>query len=425
VVALLLLAGPPTLGARQSPQGPHPRQEAITAFQRNDLESAERLSLAWLETQPHDEEIHRLLGMVRMTKGLALEARERPRSEYLAVYRQALDALLEAERLAGGAPRPDLNHAVGYVLLTDGRYAEAEARFDEAIGETPGNFVLYRLRGNCRLERGRYPEAAADLCKAVELNARDWTSRVLHARALYLVGQGQAARESLRAYHHLIEGDAPPETDFEVRYEIYRYSRLLNDTEAALADLKAACPLVPTNVVCRTELGSLYYTLGQPEQAVTELDAVLAAPAATPAVRGDALFYRGMIAKQREQHQLARRYLAESLELEPSRTDALLNYGNTLRALGEEEEARRVLERFEQAARIEKEMKLLTDRLLLDPSEREARVDLIGLLVDLERWGEAREHLDELRRRHPGDAAVPDLEARIPPRRASTTDRRR
>jgi tetratricopeptide (TPR) repeat protein len=414
VVALFLLVGPPTLGARPRPQGPPPRQEAIAAFQRNDLDSAERLSLAWLETHPGDEEIHRLLGMVRMTKGLALEARERPRSEYLAVYRQALDALLEAERLSGGAPRPDLNHAVGYVLMTEGRYEEAEDRLTRAVAETPGNFVLYRLRGHCRLELGRYPEAEGDLARAVELNPRDWTSRVLHARALHLVGRGEAARDGLRAYHRLVEAEAPPETDFEVRYEIYRYSMLLNETEVALADLEGACPLVPTNVVCRTELGSLYYTLGRPEQAIPELDAVLTATGAPAAVRGDALYYRGMIAKQQDKLDLARQYLSEALELQPTRTDALLAYGATLRTLGEEEEARQVLERFQQTAEREKDVKLLTDRLLLDPSERKARIDLIALLIELERWGEAREHLEELRRRHPGDPAAADLETKIP-----------
>jgi tetratricopeptide (TPR) repeat protein len=414
LVAVVFALGAVPVRSETRPQASHPRQDTIAAFQANDLEEAERLSLAWLETHPRDEEIHRLLGMVRMTKGLALEARERPRSEYLAVYRQALAALLEAERLAGGAPRPDLHHAVGYVLMSEGRYPEAEARFDRAIGETPRNFVLYRLRGNCRLERGLYLEAEADLRRAVELNERDWTSRVLHARALLLVGKGQSAREGLRAYHRLVEAEATPETDFEVRYEIYRYSMLLNDTEAALADLEGACPLAPANVVCRTELGSLYYQLGQPERAIPELDAVLAAPAAPPAVQGDALYVRGMVAKQQEQHEAARRYLEESLQLNPTRTDALLAYGATLRALGEPEEARRALERFQEVAEREKELKLLTDRLLLDPSGREPRVELIGLLMELERWTEARKHLDELRRRHPGDAALPDLEARMP-----------
>jgi tetratricopeptide (TPR) repeat protein len=415
LVGGLVLLSAPRGEARQSPPSGDPRQAAIAAFQQNDLEHAERLSLAWLEAHPRDAEIVRLLGMVRITAGLELEARQRPPSEYLVVYRRALEALLEAERLAPGVPQPDLNHAVGYALLMDGRYEEAAARLTRAIEEAPRNFVLYRLRGNCRLELGRYLEAEADLRRAVELDDRDWTSRVLHARALHLVGKGQAAREGLREYHRLIGAGPADERQFEVLYEIYRYSMLLNDTPAARSDLERACRANPSNVVCRTELGTLYYRLSLPELAIPELDAVLAASQAPTALRGDALHYRGLIAKQQEQYELARRYLAEALALSPTRADTLLNYGATLSKLGERDEARRVNARFQEVVEVEKDMKRLNDRLLLDPSERDARVGVIGLLIRLERWPEAREQLDELRRRHPGDAAVPDLERQIPP----------
>jgi hypothetical protein len=74
-----------------------------------------------------------------------------------------------------------------------------------------------------------------------------------------------------------------------------------------------------------------------------------------------------------------------------------------------------VLERFQQVVEVEKDIKRFNDRPLPDPSEREARVGLIGLPIELERWPEAREQLDELRRRHPGDTVIPDLERRIPP----------
>jgi tetratricopeptide (TPR) repeat protein len=415
IIGLVLLLGGARSGAGQGPPPDESRQAAIAAFQQNDLERAERLSLAWLEAHPRDEEITRLLGMVRITAGLELEARERPRLEYLAVYRQALDALLRAEKLSQGLPQPDLHHAVGYVLMIEGQYEEAAKRLTRAIEETPRKFVLYRLRGNCRLELGRYLEAEADLRRAVELNERDWTSRVLHARALHLVGKGQAAREGLREYHRLVEAAPTDDRHFEVLYEIYRYSMLLNDAQVARADLERACRADPSNLVCRTELGTLYYRLGLPELAVPELDAVLAAPQAPRALRGDALHYRGMIAKQQEQYELARRCLAEALELSPTRADALLSYGAALRALGEADEARRVLARFQEVVEVEKDMKRLEDRLLLDPSEREARVGLIGLLIELERWPEAREQLDELRRRHPGDTVIPDLERRVPP----------
>jgi tetratricopeptide (TPR) repeat protein len=303
--------------------------------------------------------------------------------------------------------------------MAEGRYKTAVSRLTRAIAETPGNFVLYRLRGTCRLELGLYLEAEEDLRRAVDLDPRDWTSRLLHARALNLVGRAGAARDGLREYLEVEAAEVDEQRRFEALYELYRYSMMLNDTATARKELEDACRTRPANLTCRTELGTLYYKLALAERAVPELEAVLEAGGEAPLeLRGDALHYRGMIAKQQGQHALARRLFEESLEISPTRSDTLLNYGRTLRALGETEEAREVLERFQEVVELEKDVKRVTDRLLLDPSEREARVRLIGLLIELERWVEARRHLDELERRHPGDAALPGLERQIAAARA-------
>jgi tetratricopeptide (TPR) repeat protein len=416
--ALLLAPVVAAAPSQQDPPPPDTREAAVAAFQRHDLERAEWLSTEWLEAHPRDEEIHRLLGMVRITAGMALEGEGRPREEYLTIYRKALDSLLKAETLAEGRPQPDLHHAVGYILMSEGRYERAASRFTRAIAETPGSFVLYRLRGSCRLELGRYLEAEEDLRRAVQLDPLDWTSRLLHAQALHLVGQGQAARDGLREYLERAGAELDEQRRFEVRYELYRYSMMLNDTATAREDLEEACRLRPGNLICRTELGTLYYKLGLPEKAIPELEAVLDASEAPRALRGDALHYRGLIAKQQGENTLARRLFEEALEIAPTRSDALLNYGRTLRALGEADEAKRVLERFQQVADLEKEIKRVNDRLLLDPSEREARIELIGLLIELERWTEAQGQLEELRRRHPDAEALPGLERRLATARA-------
>jgi tetratricopeptide (TPR) repeat protein len=409
--------------ASSSPQEPPPpgsRQAAIAAFQQNDLRRAEQLSRAWLEAHPGDEEILRLLGMILITRGLALEGQGQAREEYLPIYRKALEALLEAEKRAHGRPQPDLHHAVGYILMAEGRYEPAVSHLTRAISETPASFVLYRLRGRCRLELGQYIEAEEDLRRAVELGPRDWTSRVLHAQALHLVGQGQAARGGLREYLELAGSEVDDERRFEVLYELYRYSMLLNDTAAAREDLEEACRIRPGNLISRTELGTLYYKLGLPEKAVPQLERVLEASGAPRELRGDALYYRGMVAKQQGENALARDLFVRALEIAPTRSDALLNYGKTLRALGQADEAQEVLQRFQEVVEKEKDVKRATDRLLLDPSERAARVELIGLLIELERWAEARQHLDELERRHPGDAAIPGLERQIAARARSS-----
>jgi tetratricopeptide (TPR) repeat protein len=411
-----LLAGALTalpLAATLATAQVEPRRAAIAAFQRNDLEAAERLSLEWIRDHPRDQEIFRLLGMVRITAGLGLEKGERPRSEVQAVYRRALDALLEAERLAGGRPQPDLNHAVGYILLSQGRFEEAADRLTRAIAETPETFVLYRLRGTCRMELGSYREAEVDLRRAAELGPGDLAAHLLHAKTLALLGREEEARDSLRAYYRSIEPEPEGERHVRTMYEIYRHSMQMNDFEGARQAIEKARRAAPADPTIRCELGILYYRTGEHEAAGPELDAVLAEPSAGDDLRADAHHYRGLLARQAGRLADARRDFEAALALSPNRAETLQSYGATLRRLGEMEKARGVLSHFERVVGFENDVKRLETQLALEPRDRHSRVALIRVLLRLGRRARASTQLDELRRRFPDDPALPALESEV------------
>jgi len=391
------------------------RQGAIDALGRNDLAAAERLARRWLEGNPKDTEITRLLGMVLVTKGMQLEGQERPRDDYMPLYAESLEVLLRAEELGGDARQPGLNHALGYLLLSQGHLAEAEGRLDLAIQEAPSNFVLYRLRGTARGELGRYDEAEEDLRRAVALDPEDMASRLFLAHVLQLQGRNRDAAETLWDYYHRIEDEAPDERHFRVLYEIAGYTLLLNDVERAREPLEKACRLQPANSVCHNELGKLYHRLEEFELAVTELEAVLADPEAPRDVRREALHYRALIAHEAKQYPEAIRLLEQALEISPNQSESLKALAAALKKNGERDRAREVLERLREVVEIDNEVTRLRSRLRSSPRDRDARLELAELLLRLDRRDEARVEIETLERSQPGDPAVAELARQLGP----------
>lgn len=384
------------------------RQEAIAAFQRQDLAEAERLSREWLTAHPDDFEIHRLLGMVLVTEGMELERKEQPRERFVERYAAAVESLRRADELGPDRPQPSLDHALGFALLQIGRYADAEKRLDRALQLQPDLFVLHRLRGTARLEQGRYDAAEADLRRAVALDPDDAASRFYLAESLTRQGRHRDAREALEAYLAHIADEPPDERHFRALYESAGYALLQNDVEGAREPLERACRLNPSPL-CRNELGKLYQRLDLPEDAARELDAVLAAKDVPPDLRREALQHRGEIAFDAGENEKAVALLEESLALSPNQAETLKTYGAVLRKLGRRDDARAALERFREVVEDENEVERLRASLNTDPLARQARIELIELLVRLERRGEAARELETLRRQRPDDDALARL----------------
>lgn len=413
VAAALALSLAPSV-ARPA-QGSGSRDEAIEALGRNDLDTAERVARRWLEDHPADTELTRLLGMVLVTRGMQLEAQERPRDDFMPLYSESLAVLQKAEQLGGDRPQPGLHHAIGYLLLSHRRLAEAEQRLGLAIAEAPRSFVLYRLRGTARGELGRYPEAEEDLRRAIELDPKDMASRLFLAHVLQLQGRNRDAADTLRDFYERIEGEPPDERHFRALYEIAGYTLLLNDVERAREPLEKACRLRPQDSVCRNELGKLYHRLEEFELAVPELEAVLADSQAPRDVRREALHYRALIAHHDEDYPGAIRLFEASLEISPNQSESLKALAAALKKNGERDQAREVLERLRLVVEIDNEVTRLRSRLRSSPLDREARLELAELLLRLDRRDEARVEIETLESSSPGDPALAELARQLGP----------
>ena len=416
LLVLVCAAGLHTAGGAavaQSTAGASGRMEAISAFQAGDLARAERLARDWLGAHSQDAEIVRLLGMVRITQGMQLEGADRPRDAYLPVYADALEQLQRAERMEAGRTLPDLDHAVGYILLAQGRFDEARQRLDAAIKLTPERFVLYRLRGSAWMGLGEYERAVADLTESARRQPSDFATHYYLSQSFFLLGKQGEARDVLARYYERIRSEPPDERHWRSLYEVARYSMMMSELEDAREPLEAAVRLRPDALASRVDLGILYYKLSEFDAAAAEIDKVLAASAIPEGILADALHHQGLLARNDERHADAAQLFERVLELQPNRAETLYALSMTLRKLGERERAREVATRFRDVEKLEKAAGVLESQVTLDPLDRDNRVALIESLLQLGRRSDAARHLTELERRWPDDPKLPDLRARL------------
>ena len=386
------------------------RQRVLAAYQAGTLADAETIAGSWLAEHPADAEMHFLVGMMRVTEAEERRRAGAPADEYTPLYGGALEPLLEAERLAGGRHPPELDKALGNALLLGGRFADAEARFTRAIAAEPQAAALYTMRGKCRIEIGRYADAETDLSRAIELRPDDFQARVLLAHTLFVQGRETEARDSLLGYYAVLEKQRPDPRHFTALYEISRYSLLMHRFDEAADALERAVGLRPDHVGARLGLAGARFRLGELDAARDGFERVESSEAATTHERAEALHHLAMIAQHHGDQETARRRFEAALQLEPKRADSLRGYAATLRRLGETAREREILKGVRDLVDAERSVSRLTDQLLIAPLDHTARVKLIRLLGELERWDEAGEQLEALKRNRPSHPAIPELD---------------
>ncbi len=389
------------------------RQAAIDAFVAQDLVRAERLASTWLESHAQDVEVHLLLGLVKLSAALQGEAEGRPYESLRPIYDAALASLETAEQMADGRPLRQLNAAMGTIRLARGELSRAVDRLTLALAERPDDPVLLRERGKAYLRQRRHAEARSDLERATTLAPGDTNSWLLRSEAEFLLGRELHARDTLITYYEQISGEPKGARHFKTAYEIGRYSVLLNDLETARDYLERAVTADPSQPQTRSELGRVYFKLALFEAAESQFDALLEMDGAAADLRSEAWHHKGMLARERDDPETARRHFEAALELTPTRAEALKHYGATLRLVGEDRLARETLERFREVVKLDQEIHQLRNSLTVSPRDSESRRDLIERLVALERLGEAARELEQLKRDDPDNQGIPGLERRL------------
>jgi tetratricopeptide (TPR) repeat protein len=209
-----------------------------------------------------------------------------------------------------------------------------------------------------------------DLAKALDLLTA-WTEReprnvralmwlVDACERLQLIDRAtDAARAAVAA--------APDRADVRARCGLLLLE--FNQVVEARPHLERAVELDPQVRAARLGLARCLHALGETPSAVRLLDDLLATRSDDPEV----LAVRGRVALQANRPSEAVRYLKRALERAPSETEVLNNLAIALNALGQKEEAKTYLDRFEAARKDLDELTRTTKAVAKDPRNPDLR----------------------------------------------------
>ncbi|HEY6291985.1 MAG TPA: tetratricopeptide repeat protein [Terriglobia bacterium] len=389
-------------------------REAVTAMQRGDFPSAEKILRAEVQAHPRDPWALSLLGVALDNQKRIPEAdpfhrraiAESPHSaEILTNYGTHLWSAGQydrAETLFAGAlaAAPAYFTALlnlGVMATYTGHYERARQVLTAALAQQPRNVeVLYRLA--CVDEASRQMESAVMyLAQAAKLDPR--RADVQRLLALTTTGLG-ALDDAVAAWDRYLELQSDDEIarrerayalagigkieegigeleSFVARhpddpvghYELGQAGRTI-DIAQALVHLNKALELKPDYAAALSARGGLYYQEGKPELAVKDLEyAVSLQP--DDAATLDRL---GQTYQALERMADAVRVLRRAAEQAPEDSRIILHFGRSLAEVGQAEESKKVMDRFRQLGP-EKSKSVpagLVEYLSLAPEQRRA-----------------------------------------------------
>ncbi len=194
-------------------------------------------------------------------------------------------ALLAFQRAVQSAPdHPGMRRRLAWLLLDEGRRAEAKPHFEVLASRFPGERDHWVGLIVTLLQLESFSEAAAASEQALARFPQDLLLLKLKAEAL--MSRPQTAPEAVRVYDELIRRDslnpqwplhrqAAAGMAARVRYEEARAYLKEGRLEAALATMAAAVELAPQEVGYRTHYGWLLVEAGGYDQAAAAFTQVL------------------------------------------------------------------------------------------------------------------------------------------------------
>jgi len=177
------------------------------------------------------------------------------------------DAVRLLEKMAGEAPdRADPLVAMGDLLRSKERFAEAEAAYTRAIQRLGPverrDWRLFYARGIAYERTKRWPQAEADLLKALELEPDQ--PFVLNYLGYSWVDQGLNLDRAKEMLHRAV--DLRPEDGYIVDSLGWAYYRL-GEHDKAVTYLERAAELEPGDPVVNDHLGDAYWRAGRQREA--------------------------------------------------------------------------------------------------------------------------------------------------------------
>lgn len=138
------------------------------------------------------------------------------------------------------------------------RFAEAEPLYTELIAADPDNWRLYFARGSARERTGRWPEAQADLHRALELSPDQ--PDVLNYLGYSWIDRGEHVQEGMALIERAVA--LRPESGAILDSLAWGYYRQRRYDEA-VQHLERAVELDPSDPTLNDHLGDVYWRLGR------------------------------------------------------------------------------------------------------------------------------------------------------------------
>lgn len=294
------------------------------------------------------------------------------RHEHAGFAREAHPAFLQlSELLPSGSERSQLNQAWGNLMISDGRFAEAESLYRQALDESgrralPEQANLYGAFGVALAQQGRLDASLDAMLQSYRLydqtdqGASIDLLRNIGALSIYLKNWDQAVEFSQRALDK-VGADSPSAPSI--------YSNLAaalieqGKTEAALAALEKAMAIGDAhgqpNPSVISNLGYVLRELGRPDEALLHFERVadLNRAAGDTATLAIALKNIGETLIALGRHEAADRYLQQSLtafreaDIKPKRLELYPVLVDNLEHLGRYPEALAMMREYQELTR--------------------------------------------------------------------------
>lgn len=165
---------------------------------------------------------------------------------------------LSALRALGDAGDLRAQRATADMYARLERHAEADVAYTQLIASESDNWRLFFARGAARERLGRWPEAEADLRRALELSPNQ--AEVLNYLGYTWIDRGENLEEGLAMIRRAVE--LRPTSGAIIDSLGWAYYRM-GDYPQALLYLERAVELEPSQAVLHDHLGDVYWRLGR------------------------------------------------------------------------------------------------------------------------------------------------------------------
>jgi tetratricopeptide (TPR) repeat protein len=251
--------------------------------------------------------------------------------------------LASARRHAETALRLEPNSAeyqqqMGLVSVSEGRWTEAERYLREAHRLAPSNPVIAINLGKCLADQKKFDESIACLRWATELDTKQMEARHQLAATLTAAGQLDEAAAELCRLVELIP------TDHRAQLRLGIIQSLKGDDEAALVSFEAALRQTSEPAFVYLCIGDAQRRLGRTQSAIGSYEKAVAIDGGLADAQNN---LGGLL--QADEPSRAAKHFALALRARPAFVEAHCNLASTLARLGHRKEA---AEHYSEAIRL-------------------------------------------------------------------------